>query len=98
MIRLHGLTKHFGPQDAATHVARGISAVFERGTTTGLLGHNGAGKSTLLKIIAGSAAADAGHVEVDGLISWPIGFSGSFHGDLTGAQNTRFLARVYGTD
>ncbi|MEM7290263.1 MAG: ABC transporter ATP-binding protein, partial [Pseudomonadota bacterium] len=28
----------------------------------------------------------------------PVGFAGSFHGELTGAQNTRFLARVYGAD
>ena len=34
----------------------------------------------------------------DGSISWPVGFSGSFHRDLTGAQNIRFLARIYGVD
>ena len=31
-------------------------------------------------------------------ISWPLGFSGSFHADLTGAQNIRFVARIYGMD
>ncbi len=29
---------------------------------------------------------------------WPVGYAGSFHGDLTGAQNTRFIARLYGVD
>jgi capsular polysaccharide transport system ATP-binding protein len=27
-----------------------------------------------------------------------VGFAGSFHQDLTGAQNTRFVARLYGYD
>jgi capsular polysaccharide transport system ATP-binding protein len=27
-----------------------------------------------------------------------VGFAGSFHSDLTGVQNTRFVARVYGVD
>ena len=29
---------------------------------------------------------------------WPVGFGGSLHRDLTGAQNIRFIARVYGVD
>jgi capsular polysaccharide transport system ATP-binding protein len=34
----------------------------------------------------------------DGTISWPVGFAGSFHAELTGAQNVRFVARIYGVD
>ena len=63
-----------------------------------LLGRNGAGKSTLLKIIGGTMRPDYGEVLSTGSISWQIGFAGSFHPDLTGAQNTRFIARVYGVD
>ena len=33
-----------------------------------------------------------------GSLSFPVGFSGSFHRDLSGAQNTRFIARIYGVD
>ena len=35
---------------------------------------------------------------VHGSISFPVGFAGSFHPDMTGAQNTRFVARIYGAD
>jgi capsular polysaccharide transport system ATP-binding protein len=31
-------------------------------------------------------------------VSFPVGFAGSFHPELTGAQNTRFVARIYGVD
>ena len=41
---------------------------------------------------------DTGSIDVTGTVSWPVGFKGSFHGQLTGAQNTRFIARVYGVD
>ena len=34
----------------------------------------------------------------DGTISWPVGLGGSFHKDLTGAENVRFIARIYGVD
>lgn len=49
-------------------------------------------------MIAGTIPPDSGEIVCDGEISWPVGFSGSFHPDLTGAQNTRFIARVYGVD
>ena len=41
-------------------------------------------------------APTSGHVLVEGSVSWPIGFAGCFHGDMTGAQNVRFVARIYG--
>lgn len=29
-------------------------------------------------------------------VSWPLGFAGAFQGSLTGADNIRFIARIYG--
>jgi ABC-type polysaccharide/polyol phosphate transport system ATPase subunit len=31
-------------------------------------------------------------------VSWPLAFSGGFHGALTGADNVRFICRIYGVD
>lgn len=98
MIELEGVWKRYGSGRYRKVVAGGIDAVFEDGSTVGLLGRNGAGKSTLLRMIAGTLQPDAGRVIHDGRVSWPVGFAGSFHPELTGAQNTRFLARVYGVD
>jgi capsular polysaccharide transport system ATP-binding protein len=98
MIRLENLSKSFRVGQTRKHVARNISATFPAGTSVGLLGRNGAGKSTLLKILGGQMRPDSGRIVSTGRISWQIGYAGSFHGDLTGAQNVRFIARVYGID
>lgn len=79
-------------------MANDINAVFPSGVCVALLGRNGAGKSTLMQMVGGTVKPDSGLISVQGSISWPVGFAGSFHRDLTGAQNTRFIARVYGID
>ncbi|WP_147126957.1 ABC transporter ATP-binding protein [Shimia ponticola] len=98
MITLSGVSKRYGRGAGATVVADNISARFRGGRSIALLGCNGAGKSSLLRIIAGTMDPDQGRVETSGRVSWPIGITGSFHGDLSGRQNIRFLARVYGVD
>jgi len=98
MILLEDVRKAFSTGGSLKVVARNINAVFPSGVAVALLGRNGAGKSTLLQMIAGTMEPDTGRITSTGTISWPVGFAGSFHRDLTGAQNTRFVARVYGVD
>ena len=98
MIELNDVHKCYGKGRHRRTIADGINVVFPPGRSVALLGRNGAGKSTLLKIIAGTMDADRGRVQVRGSVSWPVGFAGSFHPDLTGAQNVRFVARIYGVE
>lgn len=98
MIHLENLTKHFTMKDGIHTVFQGLTLTLPEGRSLGLLGRNGAGKSTLLQIIAGNMQPSSGRVIRQGNISWPIGGASSFHPDMTGLQNTRFLARVYGVD
>ena len=98
MIELRNLTKVFRLSGRSKVVARDINVVFPTGVAVALLGSNGAGKSTLLRMIAGTEDPTSGQILSSGTISWPVGFAGSFHTDLTGAQNARFLARIYGVD
>lgn len=98
MIELAGLCKTYRLSGRETVVADNIDAVFPDRTSVALLGRNGAGKSSLLRMIAGTMRPDAGTISSDGTISWPVGFAGSFHRDLTGAQNARFVGRIYGVD
>lgn len=98
VITLQNLTKTFHLHGTSKTVVKEANLVLPAGRSVALLGRNGAGKSTLLRLIAGTLDPSAGHVRLAGSVSWPVGFAGSFHGDLTGAQNTRFIARIYGVD
>ncbi len=98
MIVLRNLTKVYVMHGQRKVVADRINAVFPTGVSVGLLGRNGAGKTTLLKMIAGTVDITSGEILSNGSISFPVGFAGSFHPDMTGAQNTRFVARIYGVD
>lgn len=98
MIQFNDLHKSFWTPDEPKVIARGITATFPTGASVALLGRNGAGKSSLMEMIGGTLKPDKGDIQISGSMSWPVGFSGSFHRDLTGAQNTKFIARVYGVD
>ena len=98
IVQINAVSKSFHGQGREIVVADNISLAIPAGTSVALLGVNGAGKSTLLSMISGSLRPDEGRILRNGTVSWPVGFAGSFHGDLTGAQNTRFVARTYGVD
>jgi capsular polysaccharide transport system ATP-binding protein len=98
MIQILNLTKSFRSKGAPQYIVKDANLDIPERKCLGLLGRNGAGKSTLLKIITGTLLPESGDVKISGTISWPVGFAGSFHGALTGAQNTLFVARVYGID
>jgi len=98
MIEFCNLSKVFILRGQRKTVLDNLNLIFPSGRAVGLLGRNGAGKSTLLKMIAGTVNPTRGEIISTGTISWPVGFAGSFHGDLTGAQNARFIARIYGVD
>lgn len=98
MVRFENLSKSFWLKGEEKVVIDRLNVTLPTGKSLGLLGRNGAGKSTLLDIIAGVQPPDTGRVVSDGTMSWPVGFGGSFHPQMTGRQNTRFVARIYGVD
>ena len=98
MIEIRGLNKTFHLRGQHKVVARDINVTFPTGASVAILGRNGAGKSTLLRMISGAIEQDSGTIRSTGTVSWPVGFAGSFHKELTGAQNVKFIARIYGVD
>lgn len=98
MIELDSVTKIYSTLVGSNVVLDSISFTFPARANVGILGKNGAGKSTLLRIIAGTEQPDSGRVRHLGTVSWPIGFGGGFNGSLSGEENCRFVARIYGCD
>ncbi|MGO4334550.1 ABC transporter ATP-binding protein [Labrys sp. KB_33_2] len=96
MLDFQRVRKSFAAQGGRRVVLEEASFSIPRGQRVGVLGRNGAGKSTLLRLIAGSELPDKGQIHRNGRVSFPIGFTGTFHPDLTGRANVRFLADIYG--
>lgn len=96
MIVIRDVLKTYPVRGGRRIIFDRFSAVFPSRRNVGILGHNGAGKSTLIRLIAGSEYPDAGEIIRHGTVSWPLGFSGGFNASLSGAENLRFVCRVYG--
>ncbi|HTQ06357.1 MAG TPA: ABC transporter ATP-binding protein [Polyangiaceae bacterium] len=58
MLRVEGLSRHFG----GVHALRDVSFRVESGEVRGIIGPNGAGKSTLFNLIAGHLRPSAGRI------------------------------------
>lgn len=98
MIEFRNVTKKYKISAGTNVILDDVSFEFPERKNIGVLGVNGAGKSTLLRLIAGTEYPDKGKIIRTGKYSWPLGFSGSFHGSLTGIENLRFACRIYGAD
>ena len=96
MIRFDQVSKTYHARGLVKHVLRGVNLTVEQGTSLGICGANGAGKSTLLRLIAGVEDPTEGSVTRQMSTSWPIGYGSVFQSSLTGADNARFIARIYG--
>lgn len=98
MIICEGLHKSYRMGHGRKRVLEDINLTFNRGDRVGVLGRNGAGKTTLIKLIGGVEMPTSGRVVRNMSCSWPLGFHGGFQGSLTGYDNARFIARIYGRD
>ncbi len=83
---------------ARKQVLNGLDFHVDPGERVALLGRNGAGKTTLIKLIGGVEMPTSGRIRREMTVSWPLGFGGGFQGSLTGYDNARFIARIYGAD
>ena len=100
-IETTSVTKLYG----ATVALRGVSARFDAGTVTLIEGANGSGKSTLLGMISTSIRPTAGKVTWAPLgndaalarahIGW-LGHDALVYPDLSGMENLRWAAKLYG--
>lgn len=96
MIHCNQITKSYPMGAGRKQVLKGIDLDIMPGEHIGLLGRNGAGKTTLIKLIGGVEMPTSGRIKRNMSVSWPLGFGGGFQGSLTGYDNARFIARIYG--
>lgn len=98
MIRLNNVCKDYPTKAGLRRVLSNVNLTIHPGERVGILGQNGAGKSTLIRLISGAEPPTLGTIERNMSVSWPLAFSGGFQGSLTGADNVRFICRIYGVD
>ncbi len=96
MIRFDHVSKTYHIRKFQRAVFADLDFTIEPGDSIGICGANGAGKSTLMRMIAGVEHPTTGRVTRTMTTSWPIGYSSCFQASLTGADNARFIARIYG--
>ncbi len=66
LIRVAGVTKHFGSAEQETQVLLGIDLEVRAGELTLLMGPSGSGKTTLISILAGLLRPSSGDVDLCG--------------------------------
>jgi capsular polysaccharide transport system ATP-binding protein len=95
-IVAHNIVKEFETEIGVRRVLDGINFRVGMGERMAVLGRNGAGKSTLIQILSGLQRPTSGSIERGLRMSWPLALGGGFEGELTGYDNIRFIARIYG--
>lgn len=98
MIELINVTKSYPFGGGRRNVLENVNFCVTQGEKIGILGKNGAGKSTLVRLLGGVEKPSSGQIRKSMSISWPLAFGGAFQGSLTGADNVRFVCRIYDTD
>ena len=103
VIEAEGLTKFYGKRRGVIDVGFEVT----EGEAFGFLGPNGAGKTTTIRLLLGFLSATSGSIRVFGqdafddapAIHANVGYLGSdpgFLGELTGAEQLDYLARLRG--
>jgi capsular polysaccharide transport system ATP-binding protein len=75
-----------------------VSGYFPADRSTGILCIEAASLTTLVRLITGAIFPTRGIVSRDCRVSFPLAYSSAFSRNLSGLQNLRFLARIYGAD
>lgn len=98
MITFEGVSKSYESRGLVNEVLSNLTFSIGANDRLAICGANGAGKSTLMRLLAGVELPTRGTVARGLRTSWPIGLSSCFEAQTTGADNARFIARIYGRD
>jgi capsular polysaccharide transport system ATP-binding protein len=90
------VVQEYETQSGTRRVLDGINFRVGRGERMAIVGRNGAGKSTLIRILAGIQEPTDGTVHATMSVSWPLALTAGVEGNMSGYDNIRFIARLYG--
>lgn len=98
MISVNDVCKDYKSEvtQRLNRVLNSITFSIRRGEKIALLGRNGAGKSTLIRLISGIELPSEGSIERGMSVSWPVGLVSGIGSSMTGNDNIRLVARIYG--
>jgi capsular polysaccharide transport system ATP-binding protein len=96
-IILKDVTKYYQMKNKKNYILKNCNIEIPGDKNIGILGRNGAGKSTLLRMLGGIEKPNSGKILLpDKTFSWPMALSGGFQPSLSGLDNVKFVARIYG--
>ena len=98
MIEFRNVSKSFWTGKQRKVILDQATFRIEIGRSMGILASNGTGKTTIINMMAGLEQPDEGEIIRSSRISFPLGFMGGVNGSHSAAENSRYIARLYGMD
>ena len=98
MLEFREVSKSFWTGQRRKVILERASFRVEPGNSLGILAPNGTGKTTVINMMAGIEQPDDGEIHRGCRVSFPLGFMGGIIPRLTGLENARYIARLYGLD
>ena len=96
MIRVLDAYRFHVSDDDINVVLCGVTLTVTRSDRIGIYGPQSSGKSTLARLACRIERPDRGQVLHSGRVSWPLGFSGFLHLEMTGEENVAVAAGLAG--
>jgi ABC-type polysaccharide/polyol phosphate transport system ATPase subunit len=84
------------PENRWFYALRDVTVAVREGESLAIVGANGAGKSTMLNLATRLCPPDGGEVMVNGRLAAVLELGAGFHHDLTGQENLRLNASLFG--
>lgn len=98
MLEFENVSKFFWTGQKRKVILDQASFQVELGKSLGILAPNGTGKTTLVNMMCGLEKPDEGKIRSNCRVSFPLGFMGGVVNKLSGNENSRIIARIYGID
>lgn len=98
MLEFDNVSKSFWTGKQRKVILDRASFRVELGQSMGILAPNGTGKTTIINMMCGLEKPDEGTIRRECRVSFPLGFMGGVSPKLSGNENVRYIARIYGLD